>query len=146
MNKFNEVYNKILNECKSVTNIEQDFIDNKNDNYEVISEDTLYIINEYVKDPELTPIPKEFLNIICSRVKFRRDNITIISMKELYDLLREYEYPFYQDFKQNLGSFSGNLYIIMLFDRDYKFVGDESILQFNSTYQFLFNTIKDVYK
>lgn len=143
MNKFDEVYTKILNECKSVTDIEQDFINNKNDNYEVISEDILYIINEYVKDPELTPVPKEYLNIICSRVKFRRDNVTIISMKELYNLLREYEYPFYQEFKQNLGSFSGNLYIVMLFDRDYEFLGDESILQFNSTYQFLFDTIKD---
>lgn len=145
MNKFNTIYNKILNDYKCTTDVEQDFVnyDKMPDNYEIITEDTLYIINEYVKDPELTPVPKEFLNTICSRIKYRRDNITIISMKELYDLLREYEYPYYLEFKQNLGTFTGNLYIVLLFDKDYEFIGNKSILQFNSTYQFLFNIIKD---
>ena len=65
-----------------------------NDEIDYDKIDTICIINEYVKDSELTPIPKEFLNVICSKVKYRRDNIIIISMKELYELLREYEAKF----------------------------------------------------
>lgn len=145
LSKFNELYTKIVNKCKSVTNVEQDFINYEQlqDNYDVITEDTICILNEYVSDPELTPVPKEFLNLICSKVKFRRDNVTIISIKELYELLREYEYPYYSDFKNSLRTLNGNLYIVMLFDRDFEFVGDDSILKFNSTYQFLLNTIKN---
>ena len=95
MNKFNQLYDKIINEYKSITDDENEFIDydKLSDNYEVITENVIKIINEYVQDPELTPVPKEFLNVICSKVKYRRDNVCIISMNELYSLLREYEYP-----------------------------------------------------
>ena len=123
MSRFEEIYLRIINEMNSISNVEPEFIDYNNieDTYNIITEDTISIINEYVKDPELIPIPKDFLNVICSRVKYRRDNVTIISMKELYELLREYEYPFYDDFKNSLKTFSGNLYIVMLFNRDFNF-------------------------
>lgn len=142
MTRFEEIYLRIINEMNSISNAEPEFIDYNNieDTYSIITEDTISIINEYVKDPELTPIPKDFLNVICSRVKYRRDNVTIISMKELYELLREYEYPFYNDFKDSLKTFSGNLYIVMLFDRDFNFYSSP---YFNKTFSFVNHYIKN---
>lgn len=144
MNKFNEIYSAIEKRYKNVTDIEADFIlSSTDDNYEVITEDVLKILNEYVSNPELTPIPKEFLNFICSKVKFRRDNVVSISMSELYSLLREYEYPHYEKFKNSLKQFTGNLYIVLLFDRDFSFSETPELYGFNKTYSFLLNTIKD---
>ena len=143
MNRFKQIYNKIIKQS-NITDIQQDFIYKKLNNYEVISENTIKIIDQYVEDPQLTPIPKEILNIICSKVKYRKDNITIISMKELYYLLRQYDYPYYLEFKQQLKNLDGNLYIIMLFQKDDKFKGNDAILAFNSTFQFLLQQVKDI--
>lgn len=142
MNKFNEYYNEIINQYQSVTDVEFDFINfNKlSNNYEVITEDTIQILNEYVSDPELTPIPKEILNHICSKVKYRKDNITIIPIKNIYDMLKEYDYPFYDEFKSSLKNVNGNLYIVMLFDRDYS---QQTMLKFNKTFLFVNSYIND---
>ncbi len=146
MNNFSEIYNKIIDEMNSISDIESEFIDydNSKNYYEIVTEDTISIINEYVKDPESTPIPKEFLNVICSKIKYRKDNIVIISMKELYSLLREYDYPFYQEFKDSLKTFSGNLYIVLLFDRDFNYINNDSMIFFNKTAAFINHFIKDI--
>lgn len=146
MGKFKDVYDKLKKTYEMTADIENDaniFNAMSSDKYSVISEDTLHIIDEYVKDPELTPVPKEVLNFICSKAKFRRDNVFEIPMEELFSLLREHEYPFYQEFKQNLGALDGSLYVVMLFDRDFSIDEDLQTPAFNSTYQFLLENFKD---
>ena len=143
ISKLYQIYQTIRQNSKSLTDVEQDFncfqSATNNDLYQIISEDTIKILNEYVQDPQLTPVPKQFLNVICNRIKYRRNNIVVIPMHELSALLKEYEYPYFKQFKDTLNSYTGNLYIVLLFERDFK----HDILPFNSTYQFLEEQLND---
>ena len=142
MNKFNQYFQEIINQYQSVTDAEYDFFNplESENAYEVITEDTIQILNEYVSDPELTPVPKEIFNFICSKVKYRKNNVTVIPMKHIYDLLKQYDYPFYDEFKTSLKTFNGYLYIVMLFDRDYS---HQNFIEFNKTFSILNSYIGD---
>lgn len=144
MNEFEKIYLSIIKESDDRTSANFYKFDglNENQGYDIINENTLKIIDEYVQDPELTPIPKEVLNAICSRIKYRRENIQVISFKEIHSLLRENEYPYYEEFKNNLlkrSSFNGNLYLVLLFKRDF----DNEMLEFNKTNLFLYEKLKN---
>ena len=73
------------------------------------------LLNEVVEDPELTPIPKNiFINIAKNLCK--EYAIVKYSYKDLYQNLKEYDYEYYNEFKENLKKYSAtnaSLYVIL---------------------------------
>lgn len=73
------------------------------------------LVNEVVEDPELTPIPKNiFINIAKNLCK--EYAIVKYSYKDLYQNLKEYDYEYYNEFKENLKKYSAtnaSLYVIL---------------------------------
>ena len=73
------------------------------------------LLNEVVEDPELTPVPKNIF-IDIARKLCREYSIVKYSYKNLYQNLKEYDYEYYNEFKENLKKYSANnsnLYIIL---------------------------------
>ena len=110
MKKLLTVYNEIINdENTSLPNIFD--INDMNEIQPKFKWFNIYqIINEYVEDNELTPIPKKLFNKICKDIKTKEFQILTYSYNDIADLLTEYEYEFKDEFKANL--VNGNLYII----------------------------------
>jgi hypothetical protein len=110
MKKLLTVYNEIINdENTSLPNIFD--INDINEIQPKFKWFNIYqIINEYVEDNELTPIPKKLFNKICKDIKTKEFQILTYSYNDIADLLTEYEYEFKNEFKANL--VNGNLYII----------------------------------
>lgn len=79
---------------------------------------TLHILNEYVEDPELTPVPREIMIHILPKLKTRQNNVLELTYKELYDLLDVYNYQYSEEFKENLDKLNkfklGKVYIAVL--------------------------------
>lgn len=74
------------------------------------------LVNEVVEDPELTPIPKNVLIDIVSKLK--SDNCILkIPYSYLYKLLKKYDYEYFNELKENLLKYSkydsGYLYIVL---------------------------------
>ena len=140
ISKFEQLFRKILAEQQSITDVDYDFIQQES-SYDAPLEGTRFILNEYVKDPDFTPIPKQVLNEICSLVKFRKDNVVKISFKKVYELLDEYDYEYYDEFKMNLmqrSLYDGSLYIVLLFDID-----RENPIPLNRSYAFINSYVND---
>lgn len=115
-NKFNILFKKIINN----QSIDGDFWqqDQKQLIYEYKYFRTIKILNEYIEDPELTPVPKEIFYYILPKLKTKKNNIIKISFKELYNLLSNYMYEYSQQFKENLLKLdsynNGNIYVAIL--------------------------------
>lgn len=111
---FKKIYLDILNN----QSIDSDNWLNNNDlTYESIYLNTYRILNEYVENPQLTPIPKNVFIDIIKRLKTKINNKYTITYKEIHDLLYRYDYQYYDDFKQNLlkyNKFNGKLTIAIL--------------------------------
>lgn len=111
---FKKVYLDILNN----QSIDSDNWLNNNDlAYESIYLNTYRILNEYVENPQLTPIPKNVFIDIIKHLKTKINNKYTITYKEIHDLLYKYDYQYYDDFKQNLlkyNKFNGKLTIAIL--------------------------------
>lgn len=73
------------------------------------------LLNEVVEDPELTPVPKNIF-IDIARKLCREYAIVKYSYKDLYQNLKEYDYEYYNEFKENLKKYSAtnaSLYVIL---------------------------------
>lgn len=73
------------------------------------------LLNEVVEDPELTPVPK---NIFIEIIKKLNSEYSIVklSYSDLYQKLKQYDYEYFNNFKENLKKYSAynaNLYIIL---------------------------------
>lgn len=116
MNRFNEIFEKYLNE----TELSMIGMDSTNEGYvelnPIIMENfVLEAINEN-EFPELAPVPKPVLNFICSKIKTRNISKFEISYKEIFELLKNYNYKDLYDFKQTLK-------ILQVFDSGYLCIG-----------------------
>ena len=110
MNKFNDVYHKILDDIKELPcefgiNEINELIKPKY-KWFGISE----IINEYVEEKTTTPIPKDFFINICKNIKTKEFQILVYPFEKIVSLLNNYDYELIEDFKNNLKN--GKLYII----------------------------------
>ncbi len=138
MRKLEKIYNDILRRHNELTDVDINI--KKDICIEQCLEGTYNILNEYVKDPDFTPVPKEFLNEMCSLVKFSKESVVKISFKHLYELLKEYDYEYFNEFKMNLKKRSllnGDLYIIILGT-----ISDD-IIPFNDAFNLINSYVND---
>lgn len=73
------------------------------------------LVNEVVEDPELTPVPKNIFIDVAKKL-CKEYSIVKYTYKELYQNLKEYDYEYYDAFKENLKKYSAtnaSLYIIL---------------------------------
>lgn len=137
MNKFDNTYNKILNNiiqtpCEFSINEINECIKQKY-KWFGISE----ILNEYVEEKTTTPIPKDFFINICKNIKTKEFQILHYSFKEISSLLDNYNYENIEEFKNNLNN--GNLYIISSKQISDNLTNDEMI----KIYNLLLNTFNE---
>lgn len=140
ISKFEQIFRKILDEHQSITDVDHPFICQES-SFDASLEGTKFILNEYVKDPAFTPVPKQVLDEICSLAKFKKDNVVKISFRKIYELLEEYDYEYYNEFKSNLlqrSLYDGSLCIVLLFDVD-----RDNVMPLNRTYAFINSYVED---
>ena len=140
ISKFEQIFRKILAEHQSITDVDHSLICQES-SFDASLEGTKFILNEYVKDPDFTPVPKQVLDKICSLAKFKKDNVVKISFREIYELLEEYDYEYYNEFKSNLlqrSLYDGSLCIVLLFDVD-----RDNVMPLNRTYAFINSYVED---
>ena len=111
MNKFEKVYNEILNDINSSLPCEFGI----NEISEAVKPKYKWfgmyeILNEYVEEEETTPIPKQFFIDICKNIKTKEFQILKYEYTKIAKLLDDYNYELIEDFKKNL--INGTLYII----------------------------------
>lgn len=111
MNKFEKIYNEILNDLN--TSLPNEF--GINEINEVINPKYKWfgmyqILNEYVEEKETTPVPKQFFIEICKNIKTKKFQILTYPYEKILEMLDNYQYELIDDFKNNL--INGTLYII----------------------------------
>ena len=140
--KLQEIYEKIIAEHDALVDIEPPCLD-LGSTLIIPCEDGGYkILSEYVKDPAFTPVPKELLNEVCSKIKLSHDFVLKIPFREIAKKLKDYDYEYYYEFKENLEKralLDGSLYVIGLLSID-----RTKVFFFNKTFMFISSKTKDI--
>lgn len=108
---FQKTFEKILANLDSTIDSDAFFYESK-DSLKPIWTRQFNILNEYVEDPELTPVPKQVLIMFAKSLKTKKDSVKTFSYKEIYEMLHEYDYEYSEEFKENLlkyDAFNGHL-------------------------------------
>lgn len=108
---FQKSFEKILANLDSTIDSDAFFYESK-DSLKPIWTRQFNILNEYVEDPELTPVPKQVLIMFAKSLKTKQDSVKTILYREIYEMLHEYDYEYSEEFKENLlkyEAFNGHL-------------------------------------
>ena len=109
--EFQKTFEKILANLDSTIDSDDFFYESK-DSLKPIWTRQFNILNEYVEDPELTPVPKQVLIMFAKSLKTKQDSVKTFSYREIYEMLHEYDYEYSEEFKENLlkyEAFNGHL-------------------------------------
>lgn len=110
MNKFDKIYNQILLQHKNQFQFENLDIINDLSTFKHKWFNVYQILNEYVEDPNLTPVPRQFFEDICNKIKTDQYYLVTYSFNQIYNLLKIYNYQYSEQFKNKLQQ-NGILYI-----------------------------------
>lgn len=105
------------------------------------------LLNEYVEDPDLTPVPRQLLIDLVKDLRTKKDSLKTITYKEIYEKLDKYDYEYAEEFKENLlkyDAFDGHLTVAVLenvpktihknLDKEFDFIKvDEMIKDLNAS-------------
>ena len=142
MNAFKEAYLRVIGRCRSVSDAEPSSFEIDAD-VRLIAEGVTKIIDEYVKDPAFTPVPKELLDYVCSMSPLKKPGIASVPFKEICKKLKDFDYEYFNEFKTNLESRSlldGKLFIMTAYGID-----DSDVYPaFNRTYNAINSAVKDI--
>lgn len=129
-NKFTKVYNQILNDenvflpCEFGINQINSMIQPKYKWFGIYQ-----ILNQYVQQQKVTPIPKVFFIDICKHIKTKEFQILKYTYQSIAKLLDNYQYELAEDFKNNL--INGSLYIISTRQISDNLTNDEMLKIYN---------------
>lgn len=137
--KFNEIYQKLINDKNKIL---PNIFDINTINEISIPKYKWFgiyeILNEYVENIELTPIPKQFFIDVCKNIKTKKFQILKYSYQKIANLLDNYQYEYADDFKNHLIK-GGVLYIISS-----KYISDNlDNKQMNTIYNELLKTFNE---